>query len=266
MVQILPASKIEKYMKILVYGDPGVGKTTFAATAEEHPAMRRTLVVNIEGGMLSIAGTDVLATEQIKNIADVENILWGIANKDEPYKDLQTIVIDSGTELQTLDIEQIVASALKKKQGGDRTQDDVYIEDYGKSTARLKRIFRHFRDLPCNVVVTALTRRIMPNGASKKQDPIAIMPQFTEKLATSVMGYMDFVWYMYQDDDKRDDNGDLLPEGRCLLTQAHGPYKAKTRGANFSKAIGTIVRNPNLAQLYKTLIETETQQKGKKKQ
>jgi hypothetical protein len=246
---IKKASDIERYIKALVYGDPGIGKTTFAATGEGHPQLERTLFINIEGGMLSIAGTSAEATEQLRDVDSVEEVFWGLAQKKEGWEHFQTVVIDSGTELQTMDLEGIVAEARKKNK--KRSLDDIYLEDYGKSTARLKRVFRQFRDLPMHVIVTCLTKRVMPPNAQKTNaQPRAIMPSLTEKLAMSLMGYMDFVWYMYIGEEGK----------REILTRDKGPYKAKTRGARFSEALGERVVEPNLATIYDLLIETEGEQ------
>lgn len=244
MIEIKPVSQTDKFLKVLVYGDAGVGKTSLAATATQNKAMEKTLIVNVEGGMLSITGSGAMATEQIKSIKDVEDIMWALSSKQEGFEHYNTCVIDSGTELQTLDLEEIAEAARKKN--SSREVDTVYLEDYGKSTTRLKRIFRHFRDLPMNVIVTALVKREMPPMQSQKRDPIRVLPQFTAKLGDSLMGYVDAVWYMYEDDGVRH-----------LLTQPEGPYMAKTRGHNFSAAIGKDVENPNLSELYDILQKTE---------
>lgn len=253
---IKPVSEIERYLKVLVYGDPGVGKTSFAASAQEHPDMRETLIVNIEGGILSIANTGAQSTEQITDVDDVEDLMRALAMGAEGFRHYKTVVLDSGTELQTLDLENIAAGEVKKKKR--ENLDALEIQDYGKSTARLKRIFRHFRDLEMNVVITALAKRVMPQavkGKPKSDEPLAVYPQFTEKLSNSLMGYMDAVWYMYLGDE--DGNGEV---SRNLLTQATGPFAAKTRGHRFSAEIGRLVTNPNLATLYTTLLATEGQQ------
>ena len=44
---------------------------------------------------------------------------------------------------------------------------------------------------------------------------------------------------------------------RKVLTQTEGPYYAKTRGHNFSEAIGQTIENPNLSDLYNILQKTE---------
>ena len=151
--------------------------------------------------------------------------------------------------MQTLALQEIVAASIKKKGDKNRSPDDIHLEDYGKCTAKLKRLFRQFRDLPYHVVVTALAKREMPDAGGKRGvDPLLVYPDFTQKLAFSVMGYFDFVWYLNQDGDNN----------RQLLTQEHGPYKAKTRGPDFAKAIGKVVHNPNLAELFDQLVKTES--------
>lgn len=236
------------WIKALVYGDPGVGKTTFAATAQKHDAMSDVLFINIEGGMLSVRGTGVAATEKIKHTNQIEELFWKLKS-DSDFARYQTVVIDSGTELQTLNLSNIVEDSIAKKRTKGRSVDDIHLEDYGKSTAQLRRLFRNFRDLDKHVVVTALPKRVMPQnaGAQSTGEPTLVYPAFTEKLAFSVMGYMDFVWYLYTDKEGH----------RKLLTQEQGVYKAKTRGQVFAQEIGKSVSDPDLSVLFQTLLNTE---------
>lgn len=232
-------SEQELWMKLLVYGRPGVGKTTLAATLDpEH-----TLFLNVEGGMLSVMNTGVKITSQIKHVSEVEKIFWKLASRDDEVKWVTTVVIDSATELQTVNIEGLVSEARKTKP--EREQDDIHLRDYGRSTARLKRLFRLFRDLPMHVILTALAKDLSAGGENKHI--VATVPYLTDKLGASLMGYQDFVWYLDVRDGKR-----------VICTQDNPPIKAKTRGHRFSKAIGPFVNEPNLKTLYKTLVATET--------
>lgn len=239
MIEFHHVAEEPNYIKLLLYGPPGVGKTTLAATLDpEH-----TLFVNIEGGMLSVADTEAKTTKQLRTVDEVEEVFWALAHGNKEFDWVKVVVLDSGTELQTIDLEGIVAEA--RKQNKNRKLEDIHIEDYGKSTARLKRVFRQFRDLPCHTVITCLSKTIMSEGKNKR--PVAIVPMLTDKLSQSLMGYMDYVWYL-----------DVTPEGeRAIATQNTGLVKAKTRGNRFSKEIGKLVREPNLNELNNILIETE---------
>ena len=56
--------KVVGRMKILIYGPQGVGKTYLAATAQDHPAMRDVLFLNVEGGLMTIAHRgDIMAED-----------------------------------------------------------------------------------------------------------------------------------------------------------------------------------------------------------
>jgi len=50
---------------------------------------------------------------------------------------------------------------------------------------------RWFRDLPCNVIVTALVREEAPapTKSRPRPDPTLAYPDFTRKLANKVRGY-----------------------------------------------------------------------------
>lgn len=243
---------------VLLYGDPGSGKTTLAASAQDSEHMRDVLFLNVEGGMLSVSFRGDLRAVDIESTDDVESIFWKVRDKKPPFESVSTVVIDSGTELQTLNLEEIVSDAMSKgkstsRSGKERAPDDIWQEDYGRSTARLKRIFRQFKDLPINVIVTALAKYVYPKVADAAKlaetDPLVVMPSFTQKLGESLMGYVDFVWYTYYDQEDKKFK---------VLTRPQGPYRAKTRGPNFQKAIGSVITSPNMATLYDLFVTSES--------
>ena len=73
-------------------------------------------------------------------------------------------------------------------------------------------------------------------------------PSMTDKLATQIMGYMDFVWYLYTADETVGDEktGYRTEMHRYLLTQPMNNFAAKTRGAEFAERIGAVIRDPNM--------------------
>ena len=83
-------------LNMVVYGPPGIGKTTFASTAP------KPLIIDLEGGFLSIAGkdVDVCRAHTLKDVR--EAIRHAIDNK------YGTVVIDSLTRLAEMHMKEIV--------------------------------------------------------------------------------------------------------------------------------------------------------------
>jgi hypothetical protein len=242
----------------ILYGDPGAGKTTLLASAQDCPEMADVLLGNVEGGTLSIAHRGDIVAIDLKKTSDAFDVFWKLVRREKEFKRFRTFGLDSSTELQTVNLEEIVADAIQRgktasRSGKVRTIDDIWQEDYGKSTVQLKRLFRGLRDMRRHVIITALAKQVYPKVSEgtdmSKVDPIAVTPSLTAKLMTSVMGYMDFVWYVYFDQaDKK----------HKVLTRTSGAYVAKTRGPRFAKAVGPIIVNPKMSEIYRTFVQSET--------
>lgn len=239
-------------IKTLIYGRPGIGKTTLAASAQEHPDLAPVLTANFEGGLLSISGRGDIDAVDIHSMEEVDQLFWSIRNLTPPFDQYKTLIIDSGSEMQTLALEEAVRIEMNKKQAqgrlGDRTIDDIEIQNYGKSGAQLARIFRWFRDLPINLIITALPKFVFPQGVDARTAlPIEVTPSFTNKLGVQIMGYVDFLWYLYEEGGVRK-----------ILTKDTGAYRAKTRGFNFQLGLGNPHNNPWLPTIYDLLVEAES--------
>lgn len=234
-------------MNILIYGEPGAGKTYLAGTAQDNPDMKNVHFFNIDGGMMTLAERGDIEATNITSVAMLEEEFRMIVAGHPKYANVRTIVIDNITELQTLSLENMAFADLKSRIKNGNTVDDVYLEDYGRSGKQIARVLRGFRDLPMNVIYIAHKKDKMRQGTKLLEES---RPSMTDKLGTALMGYMDFVWYLYtMDEVVGEAENPQYETHRYLLTQPMNNFAAKTRGTTFASKIGTIVRDPNLATL-----------------
>ena len=235
-------------IKMFIWGRTGLGKTTFVASGSKHPLLKDMLFLNIEDGLVSIPDefaehirvVDVTKDEKgnALNIIDtLEKILDEVLSptpKPE-WAGIRTLVIDSASDMESRSLRDI-AESLVASSGGKRKDSDLFEQrDYGVNGAKLKRIFSQLRSCNLNVIFTAISKdkkSKVRNSSGQMEDVVdGIMPALTESVSSALISYMDFSWYIFQDD-----KGD-----RKLLTTAKKGIDAKTRNSQLQKEIGDIV-------------------------
>lgn len=237
-------------LNILIYGDPGSGKTHLAGTAQDVPEMRNVHFFNIDGGLLTLADRGDITATDIHSIDALEEEFYKIANNDPEYKGIKTVVIDNISELQTLALEVEAKLNFKDRLKKDKnyTIDEIYLEDYGVAGKKLARVLRGFRDLPIHVIYIAHKKDKLRKGTNVLE---ASMPNLTDKLSTAIMGYMDIVAYLYTADEQVETNGTYQTQmHRYLLTQPMNQFAAKVREPSFAERLGAFVKDPTFTKIY----------------
>ncbi len=251
---LTPIERMEKYLKLLIYGDFGVGKTYLAGTSVDVSHMNDVLLLNAESGDLTL-GQDVGGHEFTKITAasaksykqigaiyaylklhcqhrDENNIeklkineatLRGCKPEDiEVPKKFNTVIIDSLTEAETYCMNQLLGVT-------DSTELDEEVAvagwpEFKRNRHMVNRMIRNFRDLPMHVILTCHR-----NYNQDEQKRMLYTPQMTGQLAKDVQGFMDMVGYL--EIVQGTTEGSL---GRRLHIQPTGRFAAKSRFSTYS--------------------------------
>ena len=226
------------YINLLVYGESGVGKTRLIGSADEIPEMRPVIIIDLEGGTLSIRdlypGVDVVRVDKWHQF---QGIYDELAAGKHPYK---TVGLDSLSEMQKFNMADIMNKVVLKD--ADRDPDVPSMREYMKNGEILRRLVRAFRDLPMHTLMSALPRLDKDNQTSK----IKVRPALSDKLATEVPAYMDEVLYHY----KKTVGSDVK---RLALTSGTDKEVAKDR----SGALPDVLENPTMKVIYDYIFKTK---------
>ena len=115
-------------VKVLVYGQAGAGKTCLI------PSLPNPVILSAEGGLLSIAGTDIPYIE-IGCMKDLDEAYkWLVGSKEAG--EFQSVALDSISE-----IAEVVLNTEKKIAKDPR-------QAYGAMQEQMTDLIRAFRDLP----------------------------------------------------------------------------------------------------------------------
>src|SRR6266581_2140439 len=250
-----PVRETPAHINLLIYGQPGAGKTHLAALADKVPAMRPVVYLNIEGGDMTLRH----AAPEIRKIPETGSLSWG--QLESIYHELhrqcdgeiepgefvpRTVIIDTLTEMQKMNMSQIMAQLIMAEPDKNWDPDIPDVRRWGKNIEQIRRWVRRYRDLPLNVIMTCHEQEDKDNMTGM----ISRRPQLSGKLSNEVAGFFDVVSYLYVKNEAGPDDSQPKPV-RKLLTGAMEGYIAKDRSGN----LPYVMVDPTMAEIYRCITE-----------
>lgn len=211
----------DPWLKMLIYGKHGSGKTLLAGSAVDVEQMRDVLVINAESGDKTIHSSNMIKNADkildvhvgtFKTVARVQEFLkahckmrdsndeaglrklqsmvTGVPAGDiETPMKIKTVIIDSLTE-----IESYCMYGLLNIDNSKIVDDDIEVAQFAefrKNNEMVKLLVRAFRDLPMNVIFVCAEQY---NQDERKAYHYS--PAMTGKLAAQIQGFMDMVGWL----------------------------------------------------------------------
>lgn len=234
-LQIQPVQERSLYLNMLFYGESGVGKTTLCGSADEVPAMRPVLFVDIEGGTASLRHSypDV-QTVRVQTWREMQDVYDALYAGEGGF---QTVVLDSLTEIQKFNMYSIMTDLTQKRP--DLDPDVPGMREWGKNLEQMRKYIRAFRDLDMHTIFTALNMV----DRDQKTGQTTMQPMLSGKLAKEAAAFLDVVGYYYV---KQMGSGEEAEFKRFLLTQKTDSQVAKDR----SGKLPMIVEDPTMKTIY----------------
>lgn len=239
-LRIIKSSEILTHIKMVVYGNPGVGKTIFAAGCPN------PLLVDCEKGTLSLLNKDLIE----KGILPPEVDVWPVESFLElnaVYEYLQTneagyqtVILDGFSELLRKGVDLIMERLLIKYP--EKNPDIVSENEWGMSTQQMRKVIRNFRMLPMHVILTCQVREGENPDTGVKESKPAVTPSVFNILNA----YVDIIAYMFKV-GMPDDSPDK--QFRAMLFQPTEKFTAKDR----SGKLGGAMKNPTFPDILRLL-------------
>lgn len=227
---IVPVRKVDRYLKWLLYGDPGVGKTVLVGTAP-NCLILKSASDNTDSAAIFGSKADVW---EMGDWATMEEAYDFCKYSNHGY---DFVSFDTCTLFQELGLDDIMADLVAQK-----PHRSIYLPDkgeYGQNMNRLSKWIRDMKLLPFHFIVTAHAFQWTEEDGTQRFWPAIHGKNMPSKIA----GYMNLVTYMVADVN---DEG---KERRVLYCRKREEYFAKD-GWN---AFGERIINPTIPKMLNTL-------------
>jgi len=228
-------------LKILVHGLAGAGKTVLCATTGSP-----TLILNVEGGLLSIVGApDYIHTAKIESISDLDEIYHMLKKQradDEQF--YQWAAIDSISDVA----ETILKNELEKCNDPRKS--------YPAFQAEVTRLMKAFRDLEGYNIIMTSKQDLVKDDYTGITLRVPAMPG--NKLGPTVPYLFDEVFALRVEKDEEGEDYRVIQTSRDIM------FEAKDRSGKLN-----MFEKPSLKHILKKIhgeavVEVEMKVKTKK--
>lgn len=225
-----------KNFKMLIYSDPGCGKTVFTGTAPDN------MIIDVEDGLISLDNHPDMVADTVHAIPynsfmGLDAIIQKLLEAPPELDHIKTLTIDSLNELHKRSLAEITERDYWASPS-TRNRFVPETEHYTESSEQIRRLVSKMRDLDRNLILTAHAKTVEPKGKPSKT-----YPDFSEKLANTIAGIVDVVGYMYL----KEVEGKTV---RVLRLHSNGGIVAKTRVGGFPEEIV----NPTWPSMYEVFL------------
>lgn len=225
---------VDPYVKILIYGRNGAGKSRFAASGPN------TLIIDInEKGTRSAkgSGAEVILIDTWK---DVGECYWFLKSSDHKY---ESVAIDTLTALNRLCLRMVMGEAEDRDPNREMGLPDR--RAYGRAGELMREQLLAFRNLPLHVVFTAQERVISDEDGD---EPVLHTPDLPAGSRGVAMGSVSIIGRLYRQEVKVRNKTTKKVTARWedrMLVGSHEEYDTKDRTNN----LGDVVRRPTMADI-----------------
>lgn len=170
------ASDYGKFIKALVFGQPGAGKTLISST------FPNPLYASAEGGLMSIADRDIPYVD-IRSSEDLLAIKNSVDQEPDVRAEIlgfpvDTIVIDTIDEIQKI----LIAERLKATRNSA-----MQLQDWGWLSEQMRAMVRGFRNIPIHVVFTCHLKEVTDGETGR----VSYKPGLQGGISDDIAGYVD---------------------------------------------------------------------------
>lgn len=229
---IVPVSAEGAYLRVLVHGEPGVGKSVLAGTCP-----KALMLVNDPDETSSMAIHGSTADRwHIKDYNDLTDAYEFLSHGGT--NDYEWVWIDNGTLIQEQGMDQIMIDLVIAKPHRNQWIPDK--AEYMENQSRFGTLIRNFKGLDINLGITAHTMR-----TEDEDGKVVYLPMFQGgqgAFSQKICGYMGCVFYMQT----------VVKDGRSkriLYTDKRSKFYAKDRYS----ALGGRVENPDFPSIMKKI-------------